>query len=147
MLHAEGMPTVVAPWMRIVLVAGLGVPQLITGLWAVFDPSGWFENYPGLGPALVAAEPPYNAHLATDAGAGFLATGVLLIAAAWWGQRGGVLLALATYGAFALPHFVYHLRADVPDLGTGEQVWGALLLAVGLALASAVTVAAFRSAS
>jgi len=38
-------------------------------------------------PRLVAAEPPYNAHLATDAGAGLLASGLVLLVAAWLSDR------------------------------------------------------------
>jgi hypothetical protein len=76
---------VVATWVRIGLVA-LAVPQAVTGLWAILDPSGWFTEFPGFDPRLVAADPPYNAHLANDTGAGFLATAVALSLAAWWGS-------------------------------------------------------------
>jgi hypothetical protein len=55
----------------------LAVFQLAIGLWAVLDPSGWFRNFPGFGDRLVvAAGGAFNEHLATDAGAAFVATGV-----------------------------------------------------------------------
>jgi hypothetical protein len=64
--------TPVADWVRLGLVA-LAVPQVVTGTWALVDASHWFDHFPGFDPRLAAAEPPFNAHLATDAGAGFLA--------------------------------------------------------------------------
>ena len=44
-------------------------------------------RFPGWDPRLVAAEPPFNEHLAGDAGAGFLATGAIVLLAAWWAER------------------------------------------------------------
>jgi hypothetical protein len=40
---------VVATWVRIGLVA-LAVPQAVTGLWAILDPSGWFTEFSGFDP-------------------------------------------------------------------------------------------------
>ena len=57
-----------ARWVRLGMVVTLAVPQLVTGLWAVIATRNWFERFPGVDPRLVAAEPPFNAHLATDAG-------------------------------------------------------------------------------
>jgi hypothetical protein len=120
-------------WVRIGLVA-LAVPQLFTGIWAVLRPEHWFERFPGLDPRLVAAEPPFNAHLATDAGAGFLATGVVLAGAAMWAHRHGVVLALATYLAFAVPHLAYHAANPAPGLTSAQDAQNVATLAVGVAL-------------
>jgi hypothetical protein len=126
-------PTVaVASWVRIGLVA-LAVPQAVTGLWAVLDPSGWYTNFPGFDPRLVAADPPYNAHLATDAGAGFLATAVALLIAAWWGERRPAFLALATYLTLAVPHLAYHTANPAPGLSDGEDVRNVVTLVVAVA--------------
>jgi hypothetical protein len=121
MSESETRTVAVAPWVRIGLVA-LAVPQAITGLWAILDPSGWFTDFPGFDPRLVAAEPPSNSHLATDAGAGFLATAVALSLAAWWAERRTVLLALATYLAFAVPHLAYHAANPAPGLSDAEDL-------------------------
>jgi hypothetical protein len=131
---------VVATWVRIGLVA-LAVPQAVTGLWAILDPSGWFTEFPGFDPRLVAADPPYNAHLANDTGAGFLATAVALSLAAWWGERRTVYLALATYLAFAVPHLAYHAANPASGLSAAKDrnnvatliiaIVGALVLAWG----------------
>ncbi len=120
-------------WVRLGLVA-LAIPQLVTGLWAVFDPSGWFDRFPGFDPRLVAAEPPFNAHLASDAGAGFLATGVALLLAAWWAERRVIAVALLSYLGFAIPHFAYHLREPAPGLTDSEDVTNVITLALAMAL-------------
>lgn len=117
------------------MLVTLAVPQLVTGAWAVLAPQDWYESFPGIDPRLVAAEPPFNTHLATDAGAGFLATGVALAVAAAWGRRSGVYLALLTYLAFAIPHFVYHAAHPAPGLTGAEDTRNVVLLGSGLLLA------------
>ena len=121
--------------MRIGLVV-LAAGQLFTGLWAVFATRSWFDEFPGLGPRLVAAEPPYNAHLAADAGAGFLATGVALLAAAVWAQRSAVYVALLAFLALAVPHLVFHLRHPADALTGGEQLLSLALLGGPVVLAA-----------
>ena len=116
-------------WVRLGLVA-LAVPQVLTGGWALLDGAGWFESFPGFDPRLVAAEPPFNAHLAADTGAGFLATAIALALAAWWGERRVVWLALATYLGFAVPHLVYHWANPAPALSDAENVRNVITLVV-----------------
>ncbi|MGH9212455.1 MAG: hypothetical protein ACRD2C_17535 [Acidimicrobiales bacterium] len=132
MTAISGSPTVVARWVRLGLVA-LAVPQFVTGAWALVDASNWFDNFPGVGPTLVAAEPPFNAHLAADAGAGFLTTAVVLLLAAWWGDQRSVLLGLAGYSAFAIPHLIYHAANPAPGLSASEDVTNVVVLALGAA--------------
>ena len=129
--------TLAPTWVRLGLVA-LAVPQLVTGLWALFDPSGWFDRFPGFDPRLVAAEPPFNAHLASDAGAGFFATGVALVLAAWWAERHVIAVALLTYLAFAIPHFAYHLREPAPGLSGSEDARNVITLAIAVAVPAAL---------
>lgn len=131
-------------WTR-VLLAALAVPQLFTGLWAVVATESWYRSFPGFGPMLVAAEPPYNAHLAYDAGAGFVATGVFLLLAAWWGDRRVVLIAGISLLSFALPHVIYHLAHPSPGLSDPENVVNALVLAIAAVLPLAVIVATARA--
>ena len=132
--------TKVPSWVRLGMVVAIGVPQLLIGLWAVIDPAGWFESFPGFDPRLVAAEPPYNQHLATDAGAGFLATGVALCLGAALNRRSGVLVALATMAAFGLPHFAYHVSHPSDLLSSSEDMVNAVVLAVPLLLCAGFAV-------
>jgi hypothetical protein len=112
--------TVVQLWVRIAMVA-LGVPNALAGLWAVLAPQGWYDDFPGWDPRLVSAAPPYNEHLATDAGAGLLASGFVLIAAAWLGDRRSVRLGLAAFLVFAVPHALWHAMNESPGLTSAQD--------------------------
>ena len=126
----------VAGWIRLGIVVTLAVPQLVIGLWAVVAPRSWFDSFPGFDPRLVAAEPPYNEHLASDVGAGFLATGVALLVAVIWANRTGIQVALVAYAAFTLPHVIYHSTHPADSLTGFEDVMNSLALASGLVLAA-----------
>lgn len=52
---------------------------------------------------------PYNEHLISDVGAGYLALGVMLAAAGIFLGRTLVRVALIAWLTFALPHFAFHL--------------------------------------
>lgn len=127
-------------WVRIGLVA-LGVPNVVAGFWAILAPASWYESFPGFDPRLVAAEPPFNAHLATDAGAGLLASGAVLLVAAWLGDRRSVALGTVAFACFAVPHASYHVLNPAPALDSAEDVRNALTL-VFVAGASLVLLAA-----
>lgn len=137
----------VAPWIRLATIVTLAIPQLVTGLWGVVAPRSWFDTFPGIGPALVAAEPPYNAHLASDAAAGFLATGILLVGAVVFGHRSHLLLGLLGYAAYSVPHTLYHLANAAPGLTGAENALNVVTLFMGLALAAGLAVACLRSTS
>lgn len=122
--------------MRVVMVVALGVPQVAIGLWAIAAPQGWFESFPGIGPALVAAEPPFNRHLASDVGAGFFAIGVVMVVAAGLARRSAVFVALAGYAAFTIPHVLYHGTHAAPGLTVGENALNVGLLASTLVWAA-----------
>lgn len=124
------------------VAAALAVPQVAIGLWAVLAPSGWFDSFPGFDPRLVAATPPFNEHLATDAGAGFLATGVALLVAAVWGWRRPFVLGLVTYLCFTVPHALYHAFNEAPGLSGSEDVVNVFGLALGPVVAAGVLVLA-----
>jgi hypothetical protein len=109
---------------------------------AVADPKGWYQSFPGFGRHWVSVSGPYNQHLATDAGAGFLAVGVLLlIAMVLVDRRVVVQAALATFLVQDVPHFVFHLvhheglsaadkAAGIGGLGFDAVVAALLLLLV-----------------
>jgi hypothetical protein len=125
---------------RIVAGAMLAVPNLLIGVWGVFAPRNWFDSFPGIGPALVAGELPFNAHLASDAAAGFLATGIALVWAIATSRRTDMRLALVSYLVLATPHVVYHASHDAPELSTQAQAMSTALLASGVIIAAALLV-------
>lgn len=112
------------------------MPQLVTGGWAVVAPHHWFDHFPGLGPLLVAAEPPYNAHLASDAGAGLLTAGLAVLVAALLGRRLLLIFALGMYATGVVPHVLYHALNPAPGLSDTGNIVSVLTLAGGLAAAA-----------
>jgi hypothetical protein len=112
----------------------LGVPQLLIGAWALVSPRGWFDSFPGAGHHWLPAYGPYNAHLATDVGATFVAIGLILILAALWLERRVVQVAVIGYLAYAIPHTIYHLAND-HDIGGGDQVVNGVTLVLSVLLA------------
>lgn len=126
-------------WVRIGLIA-LGLPNALAGLWAVVAPEGWYDKFPGWDPRLVAAEPPFNAHLVTDAGAGLLASGVVLLVAAWLADRRSTVLAVVAFLAFAVPHTAYHAANPSPGLTSGEDAQNVITLVFSCVVAVALLI-------
>jgi hypothetical protein len=125
-----------------VLAAIVGLLDVETGSWALIDPRGWFASYPGFGHHWVAGEGSYNEHLVTDAGAGFLAIGIVLVFAAVSGRALALRLAAAGLLAHALPHFLFHVtnpHRGLHGFDVAAGVWGLLLESV-VAIAILVTV-------
>lgn len=133
-------------WVRPALIV-LAVPNLIAGLWGLIAPEHWFDTFPGWAPRLVAAIPPYNEHLATDAAAGLFASGFVAAVAAWWMQREIVIIAMAAYLAFALPHAMFHLANPADALTTSEDAVNTISLTIAVALAFAVMIESIRRGS
>ena len=86
----------------------LSVQALVVGLWALFLPRSFYDDFPSAGRQWVSTLGPYNGHLLADVGAMYLALGVLLALAAV--SLGGELVraSLVTWLVFAVPHLVYH---------------------------------------
>lgn len=117
-------------WLRIIVVL-IAVPNVVAGIWAMVAPQNWFDNFPGWAPYVVAANPPFNAHLATDAGAGLFASGLIMLIALAWRRRDVVILAAVGFLAFNVPHFLFHLFNPSDALTASEDFQGTF----GLALA------------
>ncbi|RHW25606.1 hypothetical protein D0Z08_19075 [Nocardioides immobilis] len=111
----------------------LALPQTVIGVWAVLSPRGWYDSFPGFGPALAAAEPPFNEHLITDAGAGFLATGGLLVGVCLFGGPAEMRIAAIGYLLFCVPHLVYHALNPSPLLPAFNDVLNVVLIGAQVA--------------
>jgi hypothetical protein len=131
-------------WVRPALVI-LAVPNLFAGVWGLIAPENWYENFPGWAPRLVAAIPPYNEHLATDAAAGLFASGVAAAIGAWWMRREIVIVAMAVYLAFAFPHAAFHLANPADALSTSEDTVNVVSLLFAVAIALAVMIESIRA--
>ena len=87
----------------------LAVTSISSGLWALFLPRPFYEDFPLPGWDWVSTLGPYNEHLVTDYGALNLALGVLMVGAAVFLERRLVQVSLVAWLAYAAPHFVFHL--------------------------------------
>jgi hypothetical protein len=129
------------------LVAALvALPQLITGIWAVISPATWYDEFPGVGPHLVSAIPPFNDHLATDAGAGLFATALAVVIAAWWGDLAAIRIGLVGFIAFDGLHAYFHVTHASPRLSAGENLYSSGILVFELVVAVVLLVLALRTA-
>ena len=128
-----------------ILLAVLSLNVFI-GLWAVFLPRSFYDDFPGGGRSWVSPDGPYNEHLMRDFGALNLALSVMTIAAAIMLVRSLAVTAALAWLAYGIPHLVYHLRhLDVYD--SSDQIANVVALVVPLLLAAAVLVLEVRSAT
>ena len=116
---------------RVVLVV-LGGVQFLNGVWATLAPASFYDEFP-FGRGWVAALPAYNEHLMRDVGGLFLATGFVLLAAAWAMERRLAAVALASYLLFSVPHTVYHLF-NLGPYASGDAVANVIALAATVLL-------------
>ena len=117
-------------WARVGLVY-LTVSFLSVGFWATLDPHSFYDSFPGRGRTWVAGDGPYNAHLTGDAGAGFLAVGVVLLLAAIWMDIRVIQAASAAAVAHTAPHLLFHLRHPNDSLGSVDTALSNGGLAIG----------------
>jgi hypothetical protein len=87
----------------------LAATPLVGGLWALLFPRAFYDDFPLPGADWVSTLGPYNEHLVSDYGALNLAMAVLLLAAGVLLERSLVQVALLSWLAFEVPHFVFHL--------------------------------------
>ena len=140
-----GHRTMRGGWLRsgLLLVAAT---TLGPGLWALPFPRSFYGDFPLPGWDWISTLGPYNEHLVRDYGAMNLALGVLLVSAAISPERALSRVALLTYLAFAIPHFVFHATQthhfslfhnalQLGSLGLLVLLTGALLVLTTLGLA------------
>jgi alkylhydroperoxidase family enzyme len=110
------------------VMIGLGLVQTVNGLWAVFAPRSFYDDFPPGRGGWVSNLPAYSEHLMTDVGALFVATGVLLLVAAVRLERFLVVVALVVWLLFAVPHTVWHLT-ELGPYDTTDAVLNVIALA------------------
>jgi hypothetical protein len=137
--------------MRFVVRLGIGllaVTNLFTGIWAVYDPQGWWESFPGFGHAWVSAFGAYSEHLVRDVGGFFLAFGVLFLLAAIFLEKRFAISSQVAWLCFATPHLIYHMTergslSDADNLLSLEAL--AFVVALPILLLVAIARTDFRT--
>lgn len=140
MRQFAGSPFGLAP--TVVAVRGvvglIGFAYVVTGSWALIAPTQWVRSYPGFGRHWLRPEDAASTHFVADAGAGFLAVGLVLLVAVAVAHRVGLQIAAIALAAHAGPHFVHHLAhpdRQLPTVDVLLGVWGLALQAVGALVA------------
>ena len=105
------------------VVAAFGILTLALGIWALVDPSSFFDN--------IADWPPYNRHFIHDIGAFQVAIGAVLLFALIW-RSDAVLAALGGAAIGATLHWIAHITDE--DLLGGSDTDPYLLGIVALIL-------------
>ena len=131
-------------WFRGALVY-LTVSFAIVGFWATLHPKGFYDGFPGAGRRWITGDGPYNAHLATDAGVGFLAVGAVLLLATVWMDRRVVEVALIAVIVHGTPHLIFHLVHPNDALETVDSLASNGSLALGTVLAVVLLLSVNRS--
>lgn len=129
-----------------VIVGLMALSGVVIGVWAAFDPHGFYASFPGGGRHWVSADGPYNEHLIRDFGSLNLALAVAALVALWRPIR-ELLIALAVANlAYGVPHLVYHLRhLDMYD--TADKIGNVVALSAAVALAVVLLLIAVSSRS
>ncbi len=120
----------------------VGAIQLTDGLYALLAPRSFYDDFP-LGRGWVEALPSYSEHLDRDVGGLFLATAVLLLAAAIWTDRLLVRVATASFLAFSVPHLIYH-AFNLEPYDTADLIGNVIGLLVLVVPPAVVLAATFR---
>ena len=107
-------------------LGALAVVQIVNGLYALFAPLAFYEDFP-LGRGWVEALPAYNEHLVRDVGGLFLATGAVLLAAAWTLERRLLAVAAGSFLLFSIPHSIYHF-ANLGPYDTADAAGNVIAL-------------------
>jgi AhpD family alkylhydroperoxidase len=123
----------------------LGVIQGVLGLYALFFPRSFYEDFP-LGLGWVEALPAYSEHLLTDFGGLFLATAVMLLAASIRLERRWVVIALVAFLSFSLPHTIWHLF-NLEPYSTGNAIANVVTLAATVLLPIGVLFLVWRESA
>jgi alkylhydroperoxidase family enzyme len=103
------------------LLLALGLPQGLIGLWALFAPRSFYDDFPVGTDGWVNVLGPFDEHLVTDVGALFVGLAVLLTIAAFTLHRTTVVAAAITWLIYAVPHTIWHL-SNLEPYGTGDAI-------------------------
>jgi hypothetical protein len=127
------------------MIGLLALGHLVTGIWGVVDPVSWYESFPGLGHRWIFGDGPFNRHLAAEAGAGFIAIGVVLVFALVSARNDVMKVALVGYLVHTTPHFLYHLARAAAPLRPLDAVLSLTVLGAQVAVATVALFVVYKA--
>lgn len=111
----------------------VAVGQIGSGLWALVAPRSFYDSFPGGGRSWVSPLGPYNEHMTIDYGSLSLGIVIVVAAAAWILERRLVLVAIAGYLGWSVPHFLWHM-ANLGPYDTTDTVLNVITLTLTVAV-------------
>lgn len=120
-------------------LALLSIGELSVGVWALFLPASFYEDFPLPGRGWVSALGPYNEHLVRDVGAMNLAFGVLLALSGILMDLRLVQVTLAAYLVYTVSHFLFHLT-HASAFSVGDNLANLILLGLLVMLPLAILI-------
>jgi hypothetical protein len=120
-----------SPWLRPGLVL-LAIQAGIIGVWALVAPRSFYEDFPGVAGAWVAALPPFNEHLIRDVGGLYVGFTVLFVTATVVMDDTLVKATLLSWLPFAALHLYFHVAHSGALDFSEAALQNALLAAVVL---------------
>ncbi len=127
-----------------IIVGLLAVSGLVIGLWAAFDPRGFYGNFPGGGRRWVSADGPYNEHLVRDFGSLNLALAAVALTAFWRPVRELLIAVGLANIVYGVPHLIYHLR-HLGVYDTADKIGNVVALSAALVLPGILLAVALSS--
>lgn len=125
-------------WIRVAF-AFLSLGGIAVGIWALFVPMSFYEDFPLPGRGWVSALGPYNEHLVRDVGAMNLAFGVLLALSGILMDLRLVQVSLVAYLVYSVPHFLFHLT-NTHVYSVGDNLANLILLGLLVVLPLAILI-------
>jgi hypothetical protein len=117
------------------------IGDLSVGLWALFAPRSFYDDFPGGGRRWVAVDGPFNEHLLRDVGALNLALAVVALAAVLRPGRFARVCGIA-HLVWTVPHLFYH-STHLDVFSTSDAI--ANMVALSLPVIASIFLVVFRA--
>jgi hypothetical protein len=112
-------------------LAGLALPVIVIGGWALIAPRSWYDTFPISSADWISGLGAYQEHLVRDFGALYLGLGALLMFAGVVLDRLLVQAVLVAALIFQVPHLIFH-AANTEPFSAANNTVNLVLLALGL---------------
>jgi hypothetical protein len=118
-------------------LSAVAVGGIVVGAWALFAPSSFYSEFPGMGRHWVAIDGPYNEHLLRDVGGLNLALALVTIVAEVRLTPTIVASVSAAWLVYSVPHLIYHATHQ-GMLESSDYVFEIVSLSVNVVLPAIV---------
>ena len=122
-----------------VAAGALTLSAAFVGIWALFAPRSFYDDFPLPGHDWVNLAGAYDEHLVRDVGGLYLALGVMTAWAALRPQVDLFRVVGIAWEVFSIPHLIFHL-GHLDELDTADQIGQSASLGATVVLAALLIV-------